>query len=1011
MYKFAINRPIATLMFFALLIVFGIFSIKNMSINAYPQVDIPLVKVTTYTNGDMSLVKNSITKRLEDELNSISGVKHITSHSFDNLSMIFIEFYLNKDIEIALNDVRDRIAKAKVGSQSVAEKMGAASEEIFGIFISAKDDNQTALMHAIEHKARSFLQRIKGVAEVGDVGFLKPEISVLLDAEKLDKYSLNASNIASIIKTQNLKMPLGKVENDNSKITLKSAFDAKSIDEIAQIRLLDGVFLKDVAKVEFGGSERVSYASFIDKNGAKNGVVLQIKKISGADTLQIISEIKSKTNELSTLLGENFDIKTIYDKSILIEQYTNQAIFDMVLGVLLTALIVFLFLRNFSGALIATIAIPTSIVATFFIIHLLGNDINRLTLIALTIGIGIFVDDAIVVIENIIKHIQNGEKDPLKASYLGVKEIAFSVLAISVVLLCVFVPIAFMNSIVGRFFNAFALSVAGGIVISFLVCIMLTPTLCARFLNANESKFYKKSEKFFVAMEEWYEKFLRFALRFKALFIVLTLVVFAFSLLLASTLGSGFKPSEDNSEFHLMIKADPSVSAKKMMEKSAEILTAIKANENVEYAYMMLGYTDAKEIYKAKIYVRLHELSEREKRQDEVIKDLKDGLKFDGFKIWAVELPMVETGGDMEEIQLIITADKEQILEPLVPKVREILQQIGGLVDISSPNEDKKEQVEIFIDRQKAKVLGISEYEIADVIYSSFSSNSVGVFDDGANEYAIMIRFDDAFRQDIEALKKLRINLKGSEILLGDVASFVKSKALSSLPRYDKQDELKFLANTNGAVLSDIKAKIDEALAPLLPDQSSLKYAGFIDYMQDTNKAFIFTIMMSAVLIYMVLAALYESFILPFIIMLSMPLAFGGVAVGLYLSGNSFSLFVMVGAILLFGMVGKNAILLVDFANKFAKDGENVDEAVIKAGKARLRAILMTTLAMIFAMLPLALSRGAGYEGNSPMAIAIICGLISSTILSLIVVPTLFGIIYKIDSWFRKIYEKRPLDG
>ncbi|WP_169776651.1 efflux RND transporter permease subunit [Campylobacter mucosalis] len=1008
MYKFAINRPITTLMIFLALVLFGLFSFKNMSTNAYPEVDIPLIKITTYANGDMGLIKNRITKKLEDELNTINQVKHIRSFSYDNLSVILVEFELGKDIESALNDARDRINKARVDGRSVVEKMGSASEVIFGVFVSAKDGNKTALMKVVDDKARNFLQRIKGVGEIKDSGFLKPEIYVLLDAFLLDKYSLNADEVAKIIKASNLKMPLGKIENSQNVITLKSNFDAKTIFELENLRIKNGIFLKDIARITLDGASDKSYADANIDGKFKSGVLLEARKISGANTIKIINDMKSKLPEFKALLGENYDIDLVFDKSFLIQNYISQAVFDMILGVILTAVIVFLFLRNFSSTIIASIAIPVSIIGTFFIIYILGNDLNRLTLVALTIGIGIFVDDAIVVIENISKHIQNGQKDPLKASFLGVKEIAFSVLAISIVLLCVFVPIAFMNSVVGEYFNAFALSVAGGIVVSFFVCIMLTPTLCARFISVKESSFYYKSEPFFIWLESSYEKNLSFVLKFKLLFTLLVIVIFALSMFVSSKLGSSFKPSEDNSEFNIMLKTDANSSAQVTRRVGLDVLRAVSLRKDVEYAYLLTAYGDAKEPHKAKIYVRLKELGLREKRQKEIMREIRDEMKFQNVYISVAELATVDTGGDNEEVQLIVTGDDEKVLSSLTPKIRAVLENTELLTDISSTNEDKKTQLQISIDRQKAKILGVSEYEIANVISLSYRENSVGVFDDGTDEYEILMRFDDDYKNRADELKRLRIR---DDILLGDVAMFGQNFDSSVRLRYDKQDEIKFIANTKSGALSEVKAKIDEGMRSILPSGYTHKYSGFVEYMDDTNRAFLFTILISAVLIYMVLAALYESFILPFIIMISMPLAFAGVGVGLFFSQNSFSLFVMVGVILLFGMVGKNAILLIDFANKFANEGMPADMAVIKAGKLRLRAILMTTFAMIFAMLPLVFSRGAGYESNSPMAIAIICGLISSTILSLFIVPILFNGIYKIDMWFRKFYQRQELES
>ena len=1008
MIKTAINRPITTLMIFLSLVVFGIYSLKTMNVNLYPQVNIPIVKITTYANGDMNYIKTKITQKIEDEVSSIEGIKKLYSTSFDNLSVVSIEFELNKDLESATNDVRDKMQKARLNANYEIEKLNGLSSAVFSLFITRLDGNETKLMQEIDDVAKPFLERIIGVSKVKTNGFLEPAVKILLDRFKLDKNALSANEVANLIKVENLKAPLGKIENEQIQMAIKSNFSAKSIDEIRNLTIKQGVFLKDIASVDLSYKD-ANEAAIMDK---KSGVLLGLELAPDANALTVIALAKSKLDQFKSLLGNEYDVKIAYDKSEVIQKHIDQTAFDMILGVLLTIVIVYLFLRNFSITIISVVAIPTSIVATFFIINALGYDINRLSLIALTLGIGIFIDDAIVVTENIASKLKD-EPNALKASFAGIKEIAFSVFAISLVLLCVFVPIAFMSGIVGKYFNSFAMSVAAGIVISFFVSIFLVPTLSARFVNAKESSFFQKSEPFFEALENGYEKLLTLALKFKLIFLAITIVVVICSFGLAKFVGGDFMPSEDNSEFNIYFKLDPSLSLQASKERLKDKISLINADPQVAYAYFILGYTDAKQPYLVKAYVRLKELKDRanHERQNAIMQRFRDKLKSDDMSVIVADLPVVE-GGDVQPVKLTITSENGKELEKFVPKISKMLKEINDATDVNSPEEDLLKRVQISIDEDKAKRLNLDKASVASAVYSAFSQNEVSVFEnENGKEYELYMRLDDKFRSDTNDILKTKIRSnEGFFVTLGDVATISFEQKPASISRFNRADEIKFLANTkNNAPLNSVANEISKKLDEILPANFKYKFLGFVELMDDTNASFIFTVSASAVLIYMVLAALYESFLLPFLIMLAMPLAFCGVVIGLFISGNPFSLFVMVGVILLFGMVGKNAILVVDFANHFANSGMEANEAVKMAAKKRLRAVLMTTFAMIFAMLPLALSRGAGYEANSPMAISIIFGLISSTLLSLLVVPVLFAWVYNLDKFIRKFYERERI--
>lgn len=1002
MYKFAINRPIATLMFFLALVIFGLFSAFTMNVNLFPNVNIPLIKISAKANGDLNYMESKITKELENAISEIDGLKTLSSASYDNFSVIFAEFKLDKNLEVAANDVRDKLGTLALDAKIEIEKISSDSGANISLFF--KSNNSLELMQIIEDKVKPFLQRIDGVGKINAIGFSKPQIRIQLDINKLQKYNLNALEVANIIKNQNFKQGLGELENKENNFILKGYFEAKTIDELKKIRIYPGVFLSDIAKIENLYENQKQIAFFQD-----NGVLLEINKISNYNALKMIKNVKKALENLKNELPKNIEFNILYDKSANIIKHLNQVIFDMIFGVFLTLIIVFLFLRNLSATIIAFVAIPTSIIATFFIINILGYDLNRLTFIALTLSMGIFIDDAIVVIENITKKLKN--YSALEASYLGVKEIGFSILSISVVLLCVFVPISYMNSISGLFFNALGISVASGVIISFLVSILLIPSLSARFLNSKESSFHQKSEIFFIKIEDFYKNLLYKILKNKIRFIVITFIFLLSCFALALKIGLDFLPMEDDSEFQVFIESKQDLSLEAMKDKSLKILNQIKQDKRVDYAYLLVGYNDAKEASKAKIYIKLKPLEERKERQKTIISEYRTLLKDNNLNIKVLEIPKIDGAGIDDPVQFLVLGDDLNKIKEATLRAKEVLSQNKAIVDIDDDSNAKKAEIALFINQEKAKLLNVNPYYVAEILKYSFNNLIIGSMDRANSKDDIVISLDSKFKQDIDSLKKIHIkNNQGIDLDLSSVVDFLYKEDIKSIHHYNKNRSIKTTAGVNNISLGEVQNLILENMDFILgKDNLNYAFSGFINLLGETIDGFIFAITLGFILIYLVLAALYESLILPLIIMITMPLAFGGACLGLFLTGHNFSLFVLIAIILLFGMVGKNAILLVDLANKKCHEGLDPDEALIFAGKSRLRAILMTTFAMIFAMLPLALFKGSGYEANSPMAISVIFGLISSTLLTLLVVPVFFKTCFNLDLKIRKIYERKKL--
>ncbi len=1006
MYKFAINRPITTLMGVLVFIVFGLMSYKTMPVNLFPNVDFPVVTIQTAYNGaDASTVETKVTDKLEEAVSGIDGIDKLISTSYEGFSVVTIQFELFKDLDEATNDVRDKIGSVVLPNeveQPLVKKLGTGGG-VINLFIATKTGDTTALMRLSDEKIKPKLQRIQGVGEVDIIGYQDREIRIFVDPFLLNKYSITPLDLQNIVASQNVKLGVGKIINNSQEIILKAKADASTLEELQNILIKPGVRLKDIAIVKDGLSDAKSFSSY---NG-NQGVMLEVKKISGENVLNIIKGVKDIMPKLTQIAGDDYDMQLLQDQSDKIMVNINNVTFDLILGSILAILIVFFFLRNITASLVSALAIPTSIIGTFAVIDAMGYDLNKLTLIGLTLAIGIFIDDAIVVIENITKKMEEG-MEPFQASFEGIKEVAFSILAISAVLLAVFVPVAFMDGIVGMFFNSFAMTVAAGIIISFFVAVMFIPTVGARVLSAKQSKFYHWTEPFFVGMDKIYVAILKPLLRFKTITILATvgLLIASFSL----KVGMEFLPMEDNSEFQVFIKAPVGTNIANMQKKVTPLLEQIEKDELVEYTVLSIGYNSANELHKAKIYAKLVPVAKRKGiSQEDIVQKYRDEFKTVQDMVITVEdLPPFDTGASNAPIQIVVTGDDLEVLEKTTTKLMAKLEDTKGAVSIDRDYESGKPEIQINILRQNAQRVGVSANEIAGILGSAYSSDrAISYYEDNGRQFDITLRFQDEYRKSIEDIKKLQVKSNTGEFVsLEGLISFEETKSVASINRFDRERKIMVTSGVFGASLDSVMAKIEEDIKEILPEGYSYRFTGDVENMKDTGAAFAGAIILAVILIYLILAALYESLIQPLIIMVSMPLSFTGIMVALYTTGNNFSLFVMIGIILLLGMVGKNAILVVDFANKAVKDGKNVDDALLEAGEKRLRPILMTTFAMIGAMIPLAFGGGAGSESNAPMALAIIGGLVSSTVLTLLVVPAIYKFMYPLDRWLRSFYEK-----
>jgi len=1009
MYKLAINRPITTLMYVVTLVVFGYMSFKSMPSALYPDVDFPIVTIKTiYPGAESSTMESEVTDKIEEAISSIGGVDSITSTSSEGVSIVIAKFFLERNIDEATNDVRDKVSAVvlpKNAKSPLVSKLDIGGASVINIFLTLKNESIENLMLFADEKVKPRLQKLNDVGSINIVGYKDREIKIFPSANALNKYGITIRELNSIIARENAKIGGGKLISKTKEFTLETKADTLSVEELKNIKIKESIRLKDIARVEDSLSDSKSYASF---NGTE-GVMLEVQKISGTNTIDIIKRVKKVIPELQNLAGERYGIQILNDTSPFIIHSLEDVEFDLMYGALLAAIIVFVFLRNFTITLVSALSIPTSIMGTFALMNYMGFDLNKMTLIGLTLAIGIIIDDAIVVIENIYKKMEEG-MEKFDAAVEGTKEMAFTILAISAMLLAVFIPVSFMSGIVGKFFESFAMTVGFAIIISYSIALSFIPSLSARTLHKGESRFYNLTEGIFKFLEHLYESILKFVLRFKVITLIFVFIIFFASLSLFPKIGMDFIPKEDKAEFEIKIKAASGISLEEMILQSKVIESLVRKNQNVEYTTLSVGYNSSQEKHKSLIYVKLLAKIDRELNQEQIIQNFRHKLeayKKDMF-ITASAIPNIKGTGVSVPYQIVLKSDSFDDLMSAKKNLTHYLAEKKGFVDIDTNLDDPKPQIDINILRENANRLGITASQIAEAISIAFSSDlEISYFEENGKQYNITLRFDDLNRVSIEDIKKLQLRAKNGDLVyLDGLVEFTKSSVLGTINHFDRQRQVTVYADLFGLDLGGAVAYTKAGIDKLLPKSVIYRFTGFAEEMVKTAKAFGSAIGLSVILMYIILAILYESLIQPIIIMVALPLSIIGVMLALYLSKLQFSLFVMIGFMLLMGMVGKNAVLLVDFANSAMSRGKSADEALIEAGEKRLRPILMTTIAMIFAMLPLATGSGLGSETKAPMAISIIGGLVSSMVLTLLVVPVMYRLINPIDRWMKKWYEK-----
>lgn len=1018
-----IKRPVFTLMLVMLLVVFGLRAYPTLGIDLNPDVDFPIVSVSvTYAGASPEEMESLITKPIEDAVSSLSGIKNLSSVTKEGVSQTTIEFNFGTDPKMAANDVREKIAGVRKRlpdqiDEPVVQRFDISAQSIITFSLSSDTRSPGELRKLATDIVKDELQRIDGVADVSVYGAADREIQVQVDSKKLASYNISMQQILDAVNNQNLNAPGGHVTENGTQLTVRTIGKYKSVDDISNIIVAnqDGHLIKlnNVATVTDGWQEETVSAR---TNGTPS-VLISIQKQSGTNTVDIADKVKKDMESMKSVLPPDVKVTATRDSSEYIRSSVDDVMTSLIFGGLLAVIITFLFLQNTRATLIGAIAIPTSVIATFSLMKYMGFTLNNMSLMGLSLAVGILIDDAIVIIENIYRHMEKG-KSAFEAAKEGTSEIALAVLATTCSILAVFVPVGTMGEIIGQFFKQFGLTVAFAVAFSLFVAFTLTPTLSAYWLKSEKNEKGTNPlhgprkwvqlvldywEKGFLAFQASYKNILMWAIDKPKKVVAIAIVSLFANGLLLPFLGTEFQPTYDSGEFSISMTAPSGTSLDKMKELITPVENQVLAIPEKQSAYVMVG--SGNQTNKASIGVKLVPTSERKRSMTQIMDELRKKFNTVGELKIVVQNNQGVGRGDSRPVQLAIRGPELDILTKTAQDVADKIKQIPGATDVDNSAEQSSPEVQVVLDSARMSDAGLDASTVSDTVQTAFlgitTRNSYNV---GNNDYDIRVQLQEQNRTDVDDVSNLQIASKnGTFVRLGDIAAVKLSSGPTEIDREARQREVIVYANAVGTSAGDIMNKVKSIMEGTnLPLGYSYRFVGQAQTMQDSFAEIGKSLLLAVVLIYMVLAAEFESFIHPLTIMLSLPFSLIGAIFGLLIAGQTLNIMSLIGVIMLMGLVTKNAILLVDYTNQLRARGVDIKEALVEAGITRLRPILMTTAAMIFGMLPIALGIGAGAELRQSMGVVLVGGLITSTMLTLLVVPSFYLLIDKFKNRYTR---------
>ncbi len=992
------------------LIVFGVVAFPRLALDLFPKVDFPVVNITTKLVGaSPEIMEVDVTDTIEEAVNTINGVKSITSRSLEEYSIVTVEFYLERNVEQAAQDVRDKVAAVKNRlprdtEPSVIEKISPEDQPIIWIAVWG-DRTVRDLTHYADKVLKRDIEKIPGVGSVTISGGRTRQVRIWIDRRKMDAVSLTADDIKLALGREHKEVPGGRVENTRTEYVVKTKGEyetpAAFNDLVIAYRHGKLIKLKDVGYAEDGLEDERSITRF---NG-KTAVGLSVKRQSGENTVAVADRVKAAIAAVKPPTDMKLDIT--FDQSRFIRRSIEDVQVSLWLGAGLAVFIIFVFLRSVRSTLISAVALPTSVIATFAFIQSLGFTLNMMTMLGLSLSIGILIDDSIVVLENIYRRMEEGES-PVEASRDGASEIGLAVMATTLSIVAVFVPVAFMKGIIGKFFYEFGITVTVAVLISLFVSLTLTPMMTSRFLSYRKKhgKLYMLLEKGFDKMYDVYQPILAMALRnrWKVIFLAVASVVAG--LVLFGVLGKEFMPTEDQGRYLVRLETPIDYSLGRADGLMKAIDQQLRLRPEVASTFYVTGSDLTPDINKSKIYVNLKERKDRSIIQIDSMKDVRDNLSAAKDVKSSVEvIAMVGGGMRAVPIQLMIQGRDLDEVNRRTLAIRDEYAKLPGIVDIDTSIETGKPEVRIRINRDQAANLGVSAASIGGTINTMIGGEIVGKYKDEkeGERYDITARLLPSTRSRPDDINSLYVRSTTGELVrMKDVAAIETGKGPTVIMHFNRQRAATLFAGTEktkpmAEAMNDLNKIVSKNSTPDI----TTRYVGMADVMLDAFKNIAFALVIAIIMVYMILASQFESFVHPFTIMFSLPVSLIGAMGMLFITGERISIFSLIGVIMLMGLVTKNAILLVDYTITLRSRGMTREEALLKAGPVRLRPIIMTTAAMVFGMLPTALKIGEGAEIRAPMAIAVIGGLITSTLLTLVVIPVVYTLVDDIEEFVK----------
>jgi HAE1 family hydrophobic/amphiphilic exporter-1 len=1015
----SIKRPVFAIMMIGALMALGFISVGRLGVDLFPNVAFPYVSITTTLEGaGPDAIETEVTDVIEENVNTISGINQLRSTSSQGMSQVFIEFALEEDVDVKAQDVRDKVSLAErdlpsdINSPIIA-KTDPDSAPIMSVMIAGDLPINTLTTYADE-VVKETLQRLTGVGSITLVGGRKREIRIWLNSQKLRSYGVTAEEVVNAIRTEHSEIPSGKLEVGYGarEYNVKTVSEAKTPEEFGDLVVAfrgNGLAtrVRDVARVEDGLEDERTYAIL---NGQR-GVSLEVRRQSGKNTVEVANKVKEALKTLEADAPPGVQMVVSRDVSRFIESSINDVTHELQIAIGLVVLVTFFFLLDWRATFIVAIAIPTSLVSTFFGFYLFDFTINMLTLLALTVSIGLLVDDAIVVVESVQKDIEDG-LPAIQAAREGTKKVGLAVLAGTFSTLAVFVPIAFMEGVVGRFFFQYGLAIVFSVSVSLLVALTLTPMLSSKFLKKEGKRNFllRPIEKFHKNLSHWYSKGLSVSVRWRYLVLLVALFSVVIGGWFAGQIPSGFTSKADRSEFEGTIELPLGYGMKEAKNATLAIYKALENDPLITETFITAGAGVQEKVTQLGLYVRLVAKQDREDGQFEIMDTARKAIQGaipEITRMTIVEVPWVAGAGmSTADIELSVGSNDLDALKTYTDKITAQMKESDKFVDVRTTLEAGRPEYELKFDRIRAGDMGVSARSLSNTARIAIGGVDVGTFESFGKRYDVRARLEEDQRQNIENLDTVQVRANnGALINIGSVSDSSLTTSLSQIDRQNRTRKVSILANTPpGYALGESTIALEDiiSLNPI-PDNFVSSFEGMARRMKESGTAIIFAFGLALLALYMVLASQFNSFVQPLITMITAPLSFSGAFAMLYFSGQEMSLFAQIGLVGLMGIVMKNGILLLDRTNQIREMGTPLKEAVLQSGPERLRPVLMTAMAAVFGMIPIAMSTSDGAEWRNALGYLIIGGLTSSTLLTLFVVPAATMVPDDIANIFSKI--------